>query len=128
LLIDNVRLLSNSLNAQVVINVARKVAMTKASQSTRTNPLDRKYQLIVADSNKTAFTSSSNATVKINTYPAAPSLSVLPKEGTTNSLNLIWSSDGATNYDIKNGNDIILDNTNLTYHTISGLNANTHIH
>jgi DNA-binding beta-propeller fold protein YncE len=26
---------------------------------------------------------------------------------------------------IKNGNDIILDNTNLTSHTISGLNANT---
>ncbi len=124
LLIDNVRVLSDLVTANVVTNVARRVALTGVSQEPRTSSLVRTYKLTAVDSYGTSTTSSTAATVNIHTYPATPSLTMSAQSGTTDTVNASWSASGAASYDVYLDGSLYLNNTSLTSRTITGLSPN----
>ncbi len=126
LLVDNVRVLSNSVNEQVMNKVARKVALVKVRQEPRTpSTEDRIYQIEAMDSDGHKSISAGNAVVKIHTYPLPPSLTVAARPGTSGALDISWNASEATGYDLYNGSDLILRNSATTSATISGLSPNT---
>ncbi|MEA4920341.1 MAG: immunoglobulin-like domain-containing protein [Clostridiaceae bacterium] len=124
LLIDNVRVVSDLVSSQVATNVARRVAMVSASQSTRTSTTDRAYKLTAVDGAGGSATSNTTAVVKIHTYPAAPVITTTPESGTTDTVNLTWSATDATAYNVWVSGTQVYDGTTATSMTISGLSPN----
>lgn len=124
LLIDNVRVVSDLVSAQVATKLARRVAMVGASQSTRTSTQDRTYKLTAVDANGNSYTTDTAATIRIHTYPAAPVVIGTPKAGTTDALQFSWSAEGADTYDVWVDADQIFSKTAQTAETLSGLSPN----
>ena len=124
LLIDNVRVLSDSVTASVVTNIARRVVLADVSQSPRTSALVRTYKITAVDSSGTSATSGTTAKVNINTYPDTPTVAMSAKSGTTDTINVSWSASGATAYDVYKDGAIWLSHTSVVSSTVTGLAPN----
>ncbi len=124
-LIDGVRVVSNLVNAQVVSNIARKVAFIRTSQVPRTNAADRRY-VFEAKNSAGQVSTSSASTVKIHTYPTPPTLTLTPTPGSVDKMDISWSSNtGATSYTIRHGGTTLVNNLSTTSYQFTGLTANT---
>lgn len=124
LLVDNVRVISDLVNAQVVTNVARRVAFVGASQATRTSTQNRTYSLTVADANGNLYNAAGPATVKVHTYPATPVVNATAVLGTLDSLAITWSAVDAVTYNVYRDDSLISNGTSSTSSTINGLATN----
>lgn len=125
LLIDNVRLNSSLISDRIVTNIARKVALVSVSQDTRTLTSDRKYSFETEDVNGNIMISGTTATVKIETFPMSPNLSVISRNGTTDTLDVTWNDkEGGESFDLYLEDVKKLDDTKELSKTFTKLDAN----
>ena len=123
--VDGVKVIKNEVDAQILTQIARNVQLTQVSSgSQRPATQDRNYTFEIKDSNGN-MASASKATVHINTWPGTPIVSASPAAGTTDTLNVGYSSENASTYDVYLDGALMEDNVTATTCSYSGFGINT---